>query len=112
MSEFNHDADCDCGCNDEFDTMTLTLDDGSEIECGVLAIFPVQNKQYIALVPLNEEDDSEEGEVYLYCYVEDEDGEIQLINIEEDDEYEAVADAFDELLDSEDFDQLFDGEDE
>lgn len=112
MSEFNHDADCDCGCNDEFDTMTLTLDDGSEIECGVLAIFPVQNKQYIALVPLNEEDDSEEGEVYLYCYVEDEEGEIQLIKIEEDDEYEAVADAFDELLDSEDFDQLFEGEDE
>lgn len=97
--------------NEEEATVTLTLEDGSELECSVLAIFPVQDKQYIALVPMNESEDSEEGDVYLYRFTEFEDGEIELGNIEDDDEYEAVADAFDELLDSEEFDELFDDED-
>lgn len=113
MSEHIHDENCDCGCNHEEEaTVTLTLDDGSELECAVLTIFPVQDKQYIALVPLNDEDDSEEGDVYLYRFTEFENGEIELGNIEEDSEYEMVADAFDELLDSEEFDELFDDEEE
>lgn len=109
MSE---DKDLFNGADDEEEaTVTLTLEDGSELECSVLAIFPVQDKQYIALVPMNEDEDSEEGDVYLYRFTEFEDGEIELGNIEDDDEYEAVADAFDELLDSEEFDELFDDED-
>ena len=55
--------------------------------------------------------DSEEGEVYLYRYSETESGEPVLDNIEDDDEYEIVADAFDELLDSQEYDELV-GEDE
>ena len=98
--------------DDEEATVTLTLEDGSELECSVLAIFPVQDKQYIALVPMTEEDDSEEGDVYLYRFTEFEDGEIELGNIEDDDEYEAVADAFDELLDSDEFDELFEDDEE
>ena len=64
--------------DDEEATVTLTLEDGSELECSVLAIFPVQDKQYIALVPMTEDEDSEEGDVYLYCFTEFEDGEIEL----------------------------------
>ena len=41
----------------------------------------------------------EEGEVYLYRYSETEDGTPVLDNIVDDDEYEIVADAFDEMLD-------------
>ena len=55
--------------------------------------------------------DSEEGEVYLYRYSETEDGTPVLDNIEDDDEYEIVADAFDEMLDSEEYDELV-GEDD
>lgn len=107
MSENTHGKDCDCGCQDnEEATVTLTLDDGSELECAVLSIFPAGENQYIALVPLDQED-SEEGDVYLYRFQELEDGEIQLDNIIDDDEYEIVADAFDELLDSEEFDEMF-----
>ena len=36
-------------------TVTLTLDDDSELECAVIAIFPVQGKDYIAMRPLGEE---------------------------------------------------------
>ena len=48
---------------------------------------------------------------YLYRYSETEDGEPTLDNIEDDDEYEVVADAFDELLDAQEYDELV-GEDE
>lgn len=92
-------------------TVTLTLDDGKELECVVLTIFPAGDKEYIALLPMEEDEDSEEGEVYLYRYTEDEDGQPNLENIEDDDEYEIVADAFDELLDEQEYDELV-GEDE
>ena len=38
--------------------------------------------------------------------MESEEGEPSLDNILDDDEYEAVADAFDELLDSQEYDEL------
>ena len=91
-------------------TVTLTLDDDSEIECVVLNIFSAGDREYIALLPM-EGAESEEGEVYLYRYSETEDGTPNLENIEDDDEYEVVADAFDELLDEEEYDEIV-GEDE
>ena len=98
MSEHTHDHNCDCGCNEEV-TVTLTLDNDEVIECAVLTIYSVDNKEYIALLPLDEEGDNEEGDVFIYRYVETADGEPTLENIEDDDEYEAAADAFDEWLD-------------
>ena len=91
-------------------TVTLTLDDDSEIECVVLNIFSAGDREYIALLPM-EGAESEEGEVYLYRYSEDENGQPNLENIEDDDEYEIVADAFDEMLDDQEYDELV-GEDE
>lgn len=90
-------------------TVTLTLDDDTEVECVVLTIFTAGERDYIALLPM-EGEDSEEGEVYLYRYSETEDGTPVLDNIE-DDEYEIVADAFDEMLDDQEYDELV-GEDE
>ena len=91
-------------------TVTLTLDDGSEVECVVLTIFEAGDRDYIALLP-TEGAEADEGEVYLYRYEEDTDGNPSLDNIEDDDEYEVVADAFDELLDDQEFDEIV-GEDE
>ena len=107
MSEHNH--DCNCGCNDEV-TVTLTLDNDEVIECAVLTIYSVDEKEYIALLPLDENGDNEEGDVYIYRYVETEDGEPTLENIEDDDEYEAAADAFDEWLDEQEFEDMDDEE--
>lgn len=94
--------------NEENDTVTLTLDDDTEIVCDVITIFPCGDKKYIALLP---QDAGEEGEVYLYEFVENGE-EPSLVNIESDEEFEAVSDAFDEWLDSEEFDDLFGDEDE
>ena len=65
-------------------TVTLTLDDDTEVECVVLTIFNAGEREYIALLPM-EGAESEEGEVYLYRYSETEDGTPNLDNIEDDD---------------------------
>ena len=91
--------------NDEEMTVTLTLDDGTELEGVVLTIFEAGEKEYIALLPLDGRE-AEDGEVYLYRYVEDINGNPDLENIDSDEEYEIVADAFDELLDSAEYDEL------
>ncbi|MCD8121152.1 MAG: DUF1292 domain-containing protein [Clostridiales bacterium] len=91
-------------------TVTLALDDGSSMECVVLTIFEAGGRDYIALLPMDRAE-SEEGEVYLYRYEEDADGNPSLDNIGDDEEYEIVEEAFDELLDDREYDELV-GEDE
>lgn len=123
MSEKDKDLNCGCGgncnsgneggcdCNSEGEHMvTLTLDDGTEMECIVLTIFPVGDNDYIALLPVEEADNDDEGEVFLYRFNQLENDEIELLNIEDDAEYEAVADAFDQFLDDEEFQEMIDDE--
>ena len=106
----DYDDDCDCGCDghDE-DILTITLEDGTEVDCAVLAMFPVEEKNYIALLPIDEEEDEEE--VYFYEYKDSQDG-IELFSIEPDDEYEKVTAAFDDLIEEADLEELLDDEDE
>lgn len=111
MSEHNHDCGCghdDCNCGEENLTLTLTLDNDEVLECAVLTIFSAGDRQYIALLPLEDAEDTEEGDVFIYRFEEDENGEPTLDNIEDDDEYELAADAFDEWLDEQDFEELED----
>lgn len=98
--------------NDEIleSTVTLTLDDDVEVECAVISVYEAAGRQYIALLPLGTEEE-DNGEVYLYRYSEDESGEPVLDNIEDDDEYEIAADAFDEQLDLAEYDELVDEDD-
>ena len=96
--------------NDDDDMfVTLDLDDNTQVECRILTIFEVDEQDYIALLPLEENGEpNEAGEVFIYRYSEDEEGNPSLDNIASDDEYEAVADRFDELLDEAEFDELDD----
>lgn len=87
-------------------TVTLTLDNDETLECLVLTIFEVDEQKYIALLPLDEDGENSEGEVFLYRYFEPEDGEPELDNIEDDDEYERAADKFDEWMDTQDFEEM------
>lgn len=84
--------------------VTLTLDDDSELECEVITIFEVDDQDYIVLLPVEQSED-EEGEVYIYRYFEDEDGEPSLDNIESEEEFEKVSAAFDEILEDEEYDE-------
>ena len=71
--------------NSEYNTVTLSLDDGTECECAIIRIFPAGENDYIALLPL-------EGE--------------------SDEEYELVSEAFDEELDAMEYEDLYAQEDE
>ena len=111
------DNKCDtasCGGNcDSCDgniTVTLTLDNDETVECAILTIFPVNGRDYIALLPLDENGENEDGEVYLYRY-DNSSGSPVLDNIEDDEEYEAVADMFDQMLDAAEYDEMVAAED-
>ena len=95
---------------EEADDIRVTLDtEEGEIECRILTIFEVDNQDYIALMPLDEKgNDNAEGAVYLYGYSEDEEGLPSLRYIFDEEEYEAVADRYDELLDEAFYDSIDD----
>ena len=95
----------------DYATVTLSLDDGTECDCAVIRIFPAGDKDYIALLPISGEE-AESDEVYLYRYSESDNNEPVLENIETDEEYEIVSEAFDEELDAMEYEDLYDEEDE
>ncbi|MDR2889029.1 MAG: DUF1292 domain-containing protein [Lachnospiraceae bacterium] len=94
---------------DEEMTVELELEDGTVVNCAIITILTVTDKDYIVLLPLNEDGNNDDGEVWFYRYEEDEedlDKDPELTYIEDDEEYELVAEAFDEYLDSAEFDEL------
>ena len=94
-------------------TVMLSLDDG-EVECAIVTILEVDKKEYIALLPLDEDGNGNaDGEVWFYRYSEnpnDPNEEPVLDYIDDDEEYENVCDAFDEFLDNNEFDEIVDEE--
>ncbi len=94
-------------------TVELELEDGKVVTCAVVTIMTVQKKDYIVLLPLDENGENEDGEVWFYRYYEDEkdeNAEPELEYIDDDEEYEMVADAFDEFLDNAEFDEIVEPE--
>ncbi|MCR4788229.1 MAG: DUF1292 domain-containing protein [Lachnospiraceae bacterium] len=90
-------------------TVTLNLDDG-DVECMIVTIFEVNKRDYIVLLPLDENGKpNEEGTIWFYRYSENPDDtndEPILDYIEDDEEYEAVEDRFQEFLDDAEFDEI------
>lgn len=85
-------------------TVTLTLENDEELECAVLNIFEAEEKEYIALLPLDENGDNTDGQIYLYRFIDNgEEEEPGLENIEEDEEFDRVSAIFNEWLDTQDF---------
>ncbi len=95
--------------DDEDLFVTITLEDDSEVECQVLTIFEVEGQDYIVLMPV-EDEDSEEGEVFIYRYYEDREGNPGLENIETEEEFEMVSEVFDELVEDGEYDEIIDDE--
>lgn len=78
---------------EELEVITLEFDDGEVVDCEPLGIFEVDGKEYAALVPLDEDLD----DVYLYEYRETGE-EFELIDIDDDDEFEKVVAEFENIL--------------
>lgn len=80
--------------------LNIVLDDGEELPCEVIGIFEVEGKEYIALLP--EDDDR----VLIYIYNEIGEDDVDLQNIEDDAEFARVTDAFWEIFGDEDFEAV------
>ena len=78
---------------EEADFITLEFDDGVEVECEIMGVFDYDGKEYIALIPNDDTDD-----VYIYGYKEIGDDEFELVDIEDDDEFEKVVAEFDKIM--------------
>ncbi len=90
--------------------IVLTLEDDSEVTCDIIATYPCTNgNSYIALLPV-EEAGNEDSDFYIYRYTVDDEGEIVLGDIDSDEEFEEASEAFDELLDEMEYDEMFDDE--
>ena len=97
------------GYDDEEMTVELELDDGQTVNCAIITILTVNKQDYIVLLPLDENGNNDDGEVWFYRYSEDEsdpNAEPELGYIDDDEEYDKVADAFDEYLDNAEFDEI------
>ncbi len=79
------------GYDDEEMTVELELDDGKTVNCAIITILTVAQKDYIVLLPLDENGNNEDGEVWFYRYEENEsnpDAEPSLSYIDNDEEFE------------------------
>ena len=100
----HHEGGCGCHHEHEEEFMTLLLDNDTEVKCSVIDIFDVEDKEYIALLPVGED------EVLLYQYIEDDNENFELKNIETDEEFEKVEEAFFSLFNENIFDDFDDEE--
>lgn len=78
---------------EEADVITLEFDDGAEVECEIMGVFDFNGKEYIALIPDDGTDD-----VYIYGYKEVGEDEFELVDIEDDAEFESVVAEFDKIM--------------
>lgn len=78
------------------DIVTLTDDDGKEYTFEILDAVETDEARYLALLPVHDDPQkllTDDGELVI-VRVNEEDGEEFFEEIEDDDEYETIADAF------------------
>jgi uncharacterized protein YrzB (UPF0473 family) len=73
--------------------ITLIDDEGQEADFEVIEILELEEKTYAVMMQV----DSEEDEAFILRVENDEDGNPTLSTIEDDTEYETVAEVFDTL---------------
>jgi len=93
------------------DFITLMDEEGKEHEFEVEAILDVEENKYAVLIPMDEEY-ADSNEAVIMRFGLDEDGEEVLYDIESDEEWDKVADVYDEIVDElENDDEIDDDED-
>ncbi len=86
----------------EAEIFTLTDEDGKESQFELIGTTEVDGCTYMAMAPVEENSD----EYVILKVVQDENGEDMLETIDDDDEFEKIADIFDDmLLGEEDYDR-------
>lgn len=76
------------------EVITLVDEEGAEHDFTVVDIIEVDGSEYAILLPVEEEND----EAIILKFAHDDDGNELLVDIEDDEEWEKVADAWEEML--------------
>lgn len=76
------------------EVITLVDEEGEEHDFTVIDIIEVEGSEYAILLPVEEEND----EAIILKFTHDEDGNELLVDIEDDEEWEKVADAWEEMM--------------
>ena len=84
--------------NEEYDPeiYTLTDEDGKELNFALLGTLEHEGSVYKALIPVDENGEEESSEYVILKYTVDENGEELLETIEDDEEFDRIADIFDD----------------
>ncbi|NLL53471.1 MAG: DUF1292 domain-containing protein [Peptococcaceae bacterium] len=86
-----------------YDIIVLNDDEGHEHEFMHLESLEVDGNTYYVLLPVDEaEEEDDEAEAIILKLSKDENGEDMLMDIEDDEEWEKVVDAWEELDDIDD----------
>lgn len=89
---------------EEFEVLILIDDEGQEHSFELIAELEIDGNNYVVAAPIDEEmedEEDEEVEIVILRAIYDEEGNMYLSDIEDDEEWEKVADAWQELAESE-----------
>jgi uncharacterized protein YrzB (UPF0473 family) len=91
---------------DEDDLVTITDEDGNDVDCAILAVIEHGGAEYALLSPVDqleaaERDDGGQIDMYIFAYAVDEQGQQLFSSVDDDAVYEAVREEFSLLIDQE-----------
>ena len=92
--------------NNEREFFTLTDEDGNEIEFELIGTTEYKGNLYYAMIPADAADKTQEEDNGFCEYVilraeKEENGEYTLVTVDDDDEFDDVADLFDDMFSEE-----------
>jgi len=79
---------------EEDEVVTLVDEEGAEHDFTVIDIIEVKGAEYAIMLPVDEEN----NEAIILKFSKDEDGNELLVDIEDDEEWEKVSDAWEEMI--------------
>lgn len=82
---------------EEEDIITLEFDDDTAVDCFIIGVFDLEGKEYIALAPDDGTDD-----VYIYGYKDKDDETFEILEIDDEEEFNRAVEEFDKLMSEED----------
>lgn len=85
--------------DEETAVVTLTDENGNDVDAEIIAAVEIEElgKEFVAVMPQEETEDFQEGEALILEYSEDGDGEPVFTSVDEE-EYELVAQAFNQFF--------------
>ncbi len=87
--------------DDETVIVTIAPETSEEFDVEIIAALEIEEleKEYVAVLPINPNEDIPEDELILFRYSEDEEGNPEFEGITDDEELQSVASAFEQYFD-------------